>query len=129
MEPSVTVLKEDHERLVRMASGLLSKSPDLAEDLLGELERARIVATSEDAGATVQMGSTVTFTTEDGGSRAVRLVYPDEADIARGCISILTPIGTALLGLPIGGQIDFVANDGRLRKLTVTSVERSREPV
>ncbi|WP_018701079.1 nucleoside diphosphate kinase regulator [Amorphus coralli] len=129
MEPSVTVLKEDHERLVRMASGLLSKNPDLAEDLLGELERARIVATSEEAGVTVQMGSTVTFSTEDGGSRVVRLVYPDEADIARGCISILTPIGTALLGLPIGGQIDFVANDGRLRKLTVTLVEQSREPV
>jgi len=129
MEPSVTVLKEDHERLLRMASGLLSKNPDLAEDLLGELERARIVATSEEAGVTVQMGSTVTFSTEDGGSRVVRLVYPDEADIARGCISILTPIGTALLGLPIGGQIDFVANDGRLRKLTVTLVEQSREPV
>ncbi|WP_367198005.1 nucleoside diphosphate kinase regulator [Amorphus sp. 3PC139-8] len=119
----MTVLREDHERLTRMASGLLSKNPDLAEDLLGELDRARIVDTPEEVGGTVQMGSTVTFSTEDGGSRVVTLVYPDEADIARGCVSILTPIGTALLGLPVGGRIDFVANDGRLRMLTVAAIE------
>jgi len=112
-----------------MASGLLAKKPDLAEDLLGELERACIVDTAHEAGATVQMGSTITFSTEDGGSRAVTLVYPNEADIARGRISILTPIGTALLGLPIGGQIDFVTNDGRVRVLTVAGVEPLQEAV
>lgn len=125
MEPSLIVLREDYERLTRMASGLLSKNPDLAEDLLGELERARIVATREMAGPSVQMGSTVWFSTDDGGSRVVTLVYPDEADIAQGRVSILTPIGTALLGLSMGSQIDFVANDGRLRMLTVTAVEPS----
>lgn len=125
MEPSLIVLREDYERLTRMASGLLSKNPDVAEDLLGELERARIVATRDMAGASVQMGSTVWFSTDDGGSRVVTLVYPDEADIAQGRVSILTPIGIALLGLSIGSQIDFVANDGRLRMLTVTAVESS----
>jgi regulator of nucleoside diphosphate kinase len=68
------------------------------------------------------MGATVEYKTNDGHDRIVTLVYPAEADISQGKVSILTPIGTALLGLKAGQSIDWVANDGRTHQLTIVSV-------
>jgi regulator of nucleoside diphosphate kinase len=69
------------------------------------------------------MGSTLTYEA-DGQRRRVTLVYPTEADIAAGRISVLTPIGAALLGLAEGQSIDWTARDGRVRRLTIVEVER-----
>lgn len=121
--PQIVISKEDHTRLMQLANGLLERKPELAEELLGELERARVAGNGAALAETVQMGSAVEYRTEDGRSRRVTLVYPAEADIAEGRISILTPIGTALLGLSSGQTISFVANDGREHLLTVVSVE------
>ena len=52
------------------------------------------------------------------------LVYPAEADIDAGRVSVGTPIGTALLGLAEGQSIDWTARDGRRQRLTVVAVER-----
>ena len=78
---------------------MLDKKPELAEELLGELARARIASGAELPADTVQMGSTLTYEA-DGQRRRVTLVYPQEADIAAGRISVLTPIGTALSASP-----------------------------
>lgn len=121
--PQIVISKEDHSRLTQLANGLLENKPELAEELLGELERARVAGNGSALSETVQMGSTVEYRTEDGRTRKVTLVYPGDADIAEGRISILTPIGTALLGLSGGQAISFVANDGREHVLTVVSVE------
>lgn len=121
--PQIVISKEDHARLIQLANGLLERKPELAEELLGELERASVAANGSALAETVQMGSTVEYRTEDGRKRKVTLVYPGDADIAEGRISILTPIGTALLGLSSGQAISFIANDGREHMLTVVSVE------
>lgn len=120
--PRIVIAKADHERLTQLADALLERRPELAEELLGELERARVAVHGSVPG-TVQMGSAVEYRTEDNQARRVTLVYPADADIAQGKVSILTPIGTALLGLSVGQTIDFVANDGRKHLLTVVSVE------
>lgn len=73
---------------------------------------------------TVQMGSTVTYEAE-GRTRQVTLVYPAEANIDAGCISVGTPVGTALLGLAEGQSIDWKARDGRIQRLTVVSVSQA----
>jgi regulator of nucleoside diphosphate kinase len=73
------------------------------------------------------MGSTLTFDAE-GRTRRVTLVYPTEADIAAGRISVLTPIGTALIGLSQGQSVDWTARDGRRHRLTVVSVEPPAAP-
>jgi regulator of nucleoside diphosphate kinase len=122
-KPGIVINKADHVRLVQLANGLLDRKPELAEELLTELERARVVERGQALQNTVQMGSSLEYRTEDGHSRRVTLVYPADADIAQGKVSILTPIGTALLGLRVGQSIDFVANDGRAHKLTVISVD------
>ena len=69
------------------------------------------------------MGSRLRFTTDAGEDRTVTLVFPAEADIEAGKVSILTPIGTALIGLTAGQSIDWTARDGRVHRLTVESVD------
>ena len=122
-KPAIVVNKTDHARLTQLANGLLDRKPEMAEELLTELERARVVEKGTTLQGTVQMGSTVEYGTNDGQARRVTLVYPAEADISQGKVSILTPIGTALLGLKAGQSIDWVANDGRSHRLTIVSVE------
>ena len=122
-KPAIVVNKTDHARLTQLANGLLDRKPEMAEELLMELERARVVEKGVTLQGTVQMGSTVEYGTNDGQARRVTLVYPAEADISQGKVSILTPIGTALLGLKAGQSIDWVANDGRSHRLTIVSVE------
>jgi regulator of nucleoside diphosphate kinase len=75
------------------------------------------------------MGSTVLFRSDDGQHRRVTLVFPGEADISRDRISILTPIGIALIGLSEGQSITWVTRDGRERGLTVLSVRQGVESV
>jgi regulator of nucleoside diphosphate kinase len=61
-------------------------------------------------------------------ARRVTVVYPLEDDIAPGNISLLAPIGTALIGLSQGQSIDWTARDGRRHRLTVVSVEPPAAP-
>ena len=55
----------------------------------------------------------------------VTLVYPEHADISQRKVSVLTPVGTALIGLRTGDSIMWETPNGELRQLTVFSV---REP-
>ncbi len=118
--PEIVIRAADEERLAELANGLLDSRPELGEELLAELARARL-ADGDELANTVQMGSTVTYEAE-GRTRQVTLVYPAQANIDAGCISVATPIGTALLGLAPGQAIDWTARDGRRQHLTVLSV-------
>lgn len=122
-KPSIVINKADHVRLLQLANGLLDRKPEMADELLMELERARVVDRGAVLKDSVQMGSSLEYRTDEGQTRRVTLVYPADADIAQGKVSILTPIGTALLGLRAGQSIDWTANDGRTHKLEILSVE------
>src|SRR5690606_13185418 len=87
-KPSIVINKTDHDRLTTLANGLLDRKPEMAEGLLNELERARVVEKGASLQGTVQMGATVEYTTNDGHDRIVTLVYPAEADISQGKVSI-----------------------------------------
>ena len=121
-KPAITMTREDHGRLTRLAETLANANPDLADDLFGELERARLVDSLERRPDIVRMGSTLRFITDAGEDRTVTLVFPAEADIAEGRVSVLTPIGIALIGLAAGQSMDWTARDGRVHRLTVESV-------
>jgi regulator of nucleoside diphosphate kinase len=122
-KPSIIMSRDDQARLTRLADSVAAANPELADDLFGELERARIVAKIERHPDVVRMGSTLRFTTDSGEERRVTLVFPADADITEGKISILTPIGIALIGLAAGQSMEWTARDGRLHRLTVESVE------
>lgn len=121
-KPKIVIGKSDHAKLTQLANGLLDRKPELADQLLNELERARVAEDKAIPAKTIRMGSIITYKTGAGAERTVTLVYPGDADIEKGRISILTPIGTALLGLSLDQTIDFTSNDGRSNKLTVLSV-------
>ena len=121
--PEIVIRAADEDRLAELANSLLDSKPDLAEELLGELARARVASGDALPADSVQMGSTVTYEA-DGRRRTVTLVYPADADIDAGRVSVATPIGAALLGLAEGQSIDWTARDGRRQRLTIVAVER-----
>ncbi len=122
-KPTITMTRTDHERLSLLAESHAVRNPGIADELLAELDRARVVADGRIAADVVRMGSTVRFVSDLGEDRRVTLVFPGEADIAEGRVSILTPIGAALIGLSAGQSINWTARDGRVHCLTAESVE------
>ncbi|MDM9627748.1 nucleoside diphosphate kinase regulator [Rhizobium sp. S152] len=123
-KPAIATARSDHDRLTKLAESLSSQIPELSDELLAELERARVVDDAKLPQTVVRMGSSLRYTSDLGEDRSVTLVYPGEADIAKGRISILTPIGAALIGLSAGQSIDWKARDGRAHRLTVREVWR-----
>jgi regulator of nucleoside diphosphate kinase len=75
------------------------------------------------------MGSEVEFRDDTTGKvRRVTLAYPDAADIDAGRISVLTPIGAALIGLSVGQSIEWQTPAGGWRSLTVLGVAAVANP-
>ncbi|MFZ5674465.1 MAG: nucleoside diphosphate kinase regulator [Pseudomonadota bacterium] len=122
-KPDISISTSDHARLTMLADAIAERDAELADDLAGELERARVVADDKIAQGVIRMGSRVRFKDEKGLERDVTLVFPPEADIALGKLSILTPVGTALIGLSPGQSILWTARNGQRHELTVLAVE------
>lgn len=122
MNSTITMTRSDHGRLSRLAESF-TRNPAVADQLLAELERARVVEDERIGADVVRMGSVLRFTTDTGESRRVTLVFSGEADIAAGKVSILTPIGVALIGLSVGQSIAWTTRDGRTHRLTIESIE------
>jgi regulator of nucleoside diphosphate kinase len=126
-KPAITIAASEHEKLTRLAEGAAARGFDVAEELLAELDRARVTADNRLPADVVRMGSGLRYATDSGERRAVTLVYPGMADIEAGRISILTPIGAALIGLRAGQSIDWTDRGGRTHRLTVLAVETAAE--
>lgn len=125
-KPSIIVRQTEHSRLTSLALAAPGRDLDLADELLSELERASVVVDVDFPSDVVGIGSTVSFATETGQTRTVTLCYPGEADIERSMVSVMTPIGVALLGLSPGQSINWSGRDGHIHRLTVTCVEVER---
>lgn len=129
-KPRITLSAEDYERLSVLARAARSRMPDLADGLAEELERARVLTKGRQSERIVCMGSDVEFRDNTTGKvRQITLVYPEEADISQGKLSVLTPVGTALIGLPAGQSIVWETRSGESRRLTVLRVRGSRPAI
>jgi transcription elongation GreA/GreB family factor len=124
-KPHIVVSDADQGRLTTLAMDALDHHPVVATELLAEMERALVKPAGSVPADVVQMGSTVVFRSDNGQLRRVVLVFPGQADIGEGRISILTPIGAALIGLSEGQSITWLTRDGKPRRLTVVSVEET----
>lgn len=122
--PQITVTHADCDRLTDLATASLERLPEVAEELLSEMERARVVGDDELPADVVRMGSTVTFKSEDGPERTMTLVYPADESLDEQRLSVMTPVGAALIGLSTGQSISWTARDGKEHRLTVTKVAR-----
>lgn len=121
-KPVVILTQSEYDRLAMLADGASARDAAAASDLSVEIERARVVPDGKVPRGVVRMGSVVEYSDGSGERRTVELVFPGEADIARGRVSILTPIGAALIGMAEGRSIDWTGRDGRVRRLTVHRV-------
>lgn len=121
--PEITVTETDYERL----SSILDARPSgdlVASHLRVELDRAEVVESADVPADVVTMNSRVVLEDPDSGEQHhVTLVYPHAANFESGRLSILAPVGAALLGLRQGQSIDWPLPNGRTRKIRVVSVE------
>lgn len=122
--PPIAIIRGDLEKLERLAGAATGSFAQTADFLAREIARAQVIEAFESRPGLVKMGSKVTFRDDATGQvRTVTIVYPDEADVAEGRISVLTPVGAALIGLSVSQSIEWEARDGRLRSLTVLASE------
>ncbi|WP_199553595.1 nucleoside diphosphate kinase regulator [Sandaracinobacteroides hominis] len=127
--PPIHLLEDEADKLYNLALGLQSRQPEVAELLLAEIERAKVHRAGKLPAATVAMHSRVEFVDEASGtSRTVQLVYPPEANIDEGRISILTPIGAGLIGLSAGQSILWPDRENNKRSLRIVSVTEAAAP-
>ena len=95
-----------------------------AERLAEELDRATIVDDGRVPRDVVSIGSRVRFEEEQSGRvREVVLVYPSDADASAGRVSVLAPVGAALLGLRVGERIEWPLPAGRTAQIRIRAVE------
>ena len=92
------------------------------DSLAAELTRARVVAPAAVPADVITMNSRVELVDLDSHEEMVyTLVFPQDADMARSKISVLAPIGTAMLGYRVGSTFTWHVPDG-VRRLQVKQV-------
>lgn len=125
--PPITISSLDLERLERLLDSDRAKNFPGADDLRRELDRADVVEPSEIPPGIVTMNSTASFRNEDTDANyEMTLVYPDGAG-APNSVSILAPIGSALLGLSVGQSISWQLPAGKKLRLQVLEVVHQPE--
>ncbi len=121
--PTISLTEHDFVRLDRLAAAAARTFPRTADFLAREIARATIIESDARPPGLVRMGSTVDYRDEATGQvRTVTLIFPDEADLAAGKVSVMTPVGVALIGLSVGQSIEW-RTAGGLRSLTVLKVD------
>lgn len=124
--PTITITRLDLQRLERLLDSLDEFGPG-AKALQAELDRAEVVGHDEVPAGVVTMNSRVHCREESSGKDYhLTLVYPQDAG-GDGKVSILAPVGSALLGLSVGQHIDWPVPGGKQLKLTLLEVEYQPE--
>jgi regulator of nucleoside diphosphate kinase len=119
--PPITISRLDLGRLRRLLAAPGVRGTDAADALDDELERATVVDPGELPPTVVSMNSRVRLK-ERRSERELELtlVYPGDAGPDR--VSVLAPVGSALLGLSVGQDIEWPLPGGRVAELTVLEI-------
>ena len=120
--PPIVITSRDYERLESLLGSLPAAGLPNKTALEAELERAEIVAPESIAPNVVTMNSTVRFTIAESSEEfSLTLVYPKDAGEA-GRISVLAPVGSALLGLAVGDELDWPRPGGGVVTVRVVDI-------
>ncbi|MCL4720783.1 MAG: nucleoside diphosphate kinase regulator [Gammaproteobacteria bacterium] len=131
-KPKVILSALDVERLERLVATLPDHAFPGKSDLEAELARAEVVDPKDVPPTVVTMNSTVSFEVESSSEEfCLTLVYPRDVDASGTKISILAPVGSALLGLSQGDEIEWPKPGGGALRVRIKAVtyqpERSGE--
>lgn len=120
-EDAILVTEKDMLRLKNILDSV--PNPEDFEDLELELDRAKVISDDQVPKDLVTMNSTVKFlNVQDNKEMVATLVYPKEANTAEGKISVLATLGSALLGLRVGQEINWMFPDHKTRTLRILDV-------
>ncbi len=125
MDKKIVLTSRDNEKLRALIQNSISLlNPNRAElvSLLAELDRAEVVEPEKIPAGVVTMDSVILIKDLDTSKEEeYRLVFPPKADIRKGNISILAPVGIAILGYKEGDSIEWKVPGG-LRRLKILKV-------
>ena len=117
----------DYDRIEALLEDAGKRGIDIAA-LESEIARAEVVEPAQMPKDVISMNSTARFRDETSNEeRELTLVYPRDANGEAGRVSILAPVGSALLGLRVGQSIDWPVPGNRTITLRVLSVEYQPE--
>lgn len=119
-ENRIFITDQDYHRLSALVSQVDSEWAELLEEEIG---RANVIAQKDISKEVVTMNSKIKFIDETSNAETeMTLVYPQDANLEGGKISILAPVGIALLGLSVGQSINWKMPNGSVKKLKVKEV-------
>jgi regulator of nucleoside diphosphate kinase len=122
----ITLTEGDLQALRELvARNVTTRDAAAAAQLEEEIERARVVGDDEAPADLVTLNSRVEFVDARGRARVVQLVLPAEADAEAGRVSVLAPIGAALLGLSVGQSIEWPLPNGTTAEVQIIGVTRA----
>lgn len=122
-KPRIIVSSLDAERLEDLIASLHGRQVPGKEQLAAELERADVVDPKDVPPTVVTMNSTVRFKVQDSDEEfQLTLVYPKDVDGSGGSISVLAPVGSALLGLSQGDEIEWPKPGGGVLRVRIEEV-------
>lgn len=120
--PGIIISSFDLERLERLLESDAYRNLPGIDALQNEIDRATIVAPEEVPPNVITMNSSVKFIDDAKGTEfRLSLVYPGQTDVPD-AVSVLAPVGSALLGLSVGQSISWQAPGGRELRLRVLEV-------
>ncbi|MGX2040453.1 nucleoside diphosphate kinase regulator [Methylocaldum sp. MU1018] len=122
-KPKIIVSSMDLERLEDLIDSLPANAFPGKAELQAELDRAEVVEPHQVPPTVVTMNSTVRFAIESTGQEfCLTLVYPKDVDSSGDKISILAPVGSALLGLSAGNLIEWPGPGGGVLKVRIMEI-------
>ena len=122
-KPKIIISSLDADRLEKLIESLPSMSFPGREALLAEMARADVVEPKEVPTTVVTMNSTVRFAVDSSLEEfRLTLVYPKDVDASGEKISILAPVGSALLGLSQGDEIEWPKPGGGMLRVRIKEV-------
>lgn len=127
--PEIILTSQDLDRLERLLDALPASTFPGKTELRTELDRAEVVEPQDIPPDVVTMNSTVRFALESGEEFSLTLVYPKDADGSADRISVLAPVGSALLGLTAGERIEWPRPGGGTLKVRLVEVVYQPERV
>jgi len=124
MARDIFITEEDHEKLMQLIAGARQQRRNIAhvEQLRAELERAHLVPADDIPPDVVTMNSQLLLRDLDTGEeQTITLVFPRDANVDQRRVSVLAPLGTAILGYRDGDIIEWKM-PGRTRRLQIERV-------
>lgn len=127
-QPTIVMSSLDADRLDKLIESLPGPSFPGKRALEAELERADVIDPADMPATVVTMNSEVLFKVDSSSEEfCLTLVYPDKVDNTGKTISILAPVGSALLGLSIGDEIEWPKPGGGMMKVLIADIRYQPE--